>query len=300
MSTDIDNIRRDVSLADLAAQFGVKLERDGQEFVACCPFHAEDTPSFTIFRGKDGVERFHCFGCGGGPNGKGGDVLDFVQAIKGVDLREAISILGGNATSRPNVQPRKIEVRDVYEGIAPLDPPGTLIEKGKRVRLYNPKRRGSEREWGSFAPSMVFPYRNLDGSLIGYVLRHDMQGGKETPMVMFVRLPDGTATWCRFPFPKPRPLYGLDQIGDARQVIVVEGEKCRDKLIKATGRTVVSWPGGTQGVKHCDWSPLAGRNVVIWPDADEPGLTTAHEIGGILAELGATPRIMAVFPGRAE
>lgn len=298
MSQDIDNIRRDVSLSSVAAQFGLKLQRDGHEFVACCPFHREDTPSFTIFRGNDGIERFHCFGCGGGPDGKGGDVLDFTQAIKGVGLREAISILGGEATNRPNVQPKQIEVRDIYEGFLILKPAGEIVA-GRRVKLYNPKRAGTKTEWGSFAPSMVFPYRRFDGSLIGYVLRHDMEDGKETPMVMFVRLPDGTETWCRFPFPKARPLYGLDRLGDARQVIVVEGEKCRDALVKATGRTVVSWPGGTQGVKHCDWSPLTGRNVVIWPDADGPGLKTANEIASILVEIQATPRIM-VFPIEAK
>ena len=163
------------------------------------------------------------------------------------------------------------------------------------MRLYNPKRAGSEREWGSFAPSMVFPYRRVDGSLIGYVLRHDLPDGKETPMVMFVVLPDGKQTWCRFPFPKPRPLYGLDMLGDGKQVIVVEGEKCRDALARVTGRTVVSWPGGTQGVKHCDWSPLAGRNVVIWPDADEPGLATANEIASRVKAHEATPRIIDVM-----
>lgn len=291
MSQDIENIRHSVSLAETAKRFGVALTRDGDEFVACCPFHAENTASFTIFRGRDHVERFRCFGCG-----KKGDVLDFVQEIKGAGLREAIAILGGNDTTIcPNVAPRIIEVRDVYADIVPLDPPAALIEAGKRVRLYNPKRRDTEREWGGFAPSMVFPYRRLDGSLVGYVLRHDLSDGdKETPMVMFVRLPDGKETWCRFPFPKPRPLYGLDKLGDARQVIVAEGEKCRDAIAKATGRTVVSWPGGTEGVKHCDWSPLAGRNVVIWPDADKPGLSTANEIAAILKGLDATPRVMAV------
>lgn len=39
------------------------------------------------------------------------------------------------------------------------------------------------------------------------------------------------------------PLYGLQALGDARQVIVVGDEKCRDAL--ATGRTVLSWAGGT-------------------------------------------------------
>jgi len=291
MSSDVERLRRDVSLPDTAASFGVKLEKDGREFLGCCPFHAEDTPSFTIFVGKDKVERFHCFGCG-----EHGDVMDFVQKIKGVGLREAISILGGGAAG-PNVKPRQIEARDIYAGIEPIDPPeGAVIEVGRRVKLYNPKRAGDATEWGGFAPSMVFPYRRADGSLFGYVLRHELgDGDKETPMVMAVRLPGGRECWSRFPFPKPRPLYGLDGIGDARQVIVVEGEKCRDALARETGRSVVSWAGGTQGVKHTDWTPLKGRNVVIWPDADAPGLGTANEIAAILVAIGCTVRVMDVM-----
>lgn len=289
MSSDIDRIRRDVSLSDTAIQFGVNLKKNGHEFEACCPFHSENTPSFTVYTGKDGVERYHCFGCG-----EKGDVLDFVKAIKGVDTREAIKILGGTDTSRPNIAPRKVEVRDVYAGITPIEPDDE-IERGKKIKLYNPKRAGTDREWGSMIPSMVFPYRFTDGNLLGYVLRNDFtDGGKETPMVMRVRLPDGKTVWSRFPFPKPRPLYGLAEIGDARQVIVVEGEKCRDALKKSTGRCVVSWAGGTQGVKHTDWTPLAGRNVVIWPDWDVPGFETANEIAALLSEIGARPRLLSV------
>jgi hypothetical protein len=63
VSSDVERLRRDMSLSSTAAQYGYKLTRNGQEFATCCPFHAEDTPSFTIFIGQDGVERFHCFGC---------------------------------------------------------------------------------------------------------------------------------------------------------------------------------------------------------------------------------------------
>ena len=289
MANDIEKLRRDVSLAGTASSYGVKLEKDGYEYIACCPFHAEDTPSFTIFTGKDKVERFHCFGCG-----ERGDVVDFVRGIKGVDLKEAIKILGGGQAG-DNVAPRQIEARDIYAWIVPLPPAGE-IEAGKKVTLYNPKRADDpDRAFGSFAPSMVFPYRRADGSLIGYVLRHELRdGGKETPMVMWARIPDGREGWCRYPFPKPRVLYGLDAIGDARQVVIVEGEKCRDKLRVATGRVVVSWPGGTYGIRHTDWKPLAGRNVVIWPDADKPGLETANEIAAILNGLGCTVRIVDV------
>ncbi|MCG5237123.1 CHC2 zinc finger domain-containing protein [Xanthobacter oligotrophicus] len=149
MSADLDALRRDVSLFDLAAGYGVKLTKDGAEYVACCPFHAEDTPSFTLFTGRDKVQRFHCFGCG-----QHGDVLDFVQGIKGVGLKDAIRILGGGKVG-PNIAPRKIEARDVYDGIEPAPPAGEIGHRQK-VTLYNPKRAGTEREWGSFTPSMVF------------------------------------------------------------------------------------------------------------------------------------------------
>lgn len=296
--TEVERIRREMSLSDVAARHGVALKQAGREFAACCPFHAETTPSFTIFVGKDQVERFHCFGCG-----EHGDVVDFVRKIRGVDLGEAMGLLGGGAAGPKPASPRA-PVRDAYAGIVPVAPPAAPIESGRRVRLYNPKRQGERTEWGGFAPSMVFPYRRHDGSLLGYVLRHELDGGgKETPMVMWVRLPDGTETWCRFPFPKPRPLYGLEKLGEARAVLLVEGEKCRDALAVAMGRTVVSWPGGTQGVKHTDWSPLAGRSVVMWPDADRPhpetgviaGLKAADEIGAILTGLGCHFRVLRVI-----
>jgi len=284
----VERLRRDVSLSSTAAQYGCKLTRNGQEFETCCPFHAEDTPSFTIFIGQDGVERFHCFGCG-----RKGDVLDFVQEVRGVDLPEAIRILGGRDDIKPNVPPRHVQAGNIYEGLVPLPPPVGLLQAGARIRLYNPKRRGERSEWGTFTPSMVFPYRHADGSLSGYVLRRDLpDGGKETPMVMFVRLADGTEAWSRFPFPKPRSLYGLETIGDGKQVVIVEGEKCRDRLCRAAKRTVISWAGGTQGVKHTDWSPLSGRDVMIWPDFDGPGLAAAADIAAHLAELGARVRLV--------
>lgn len=284
--TDLDRIRDDNPLHDVAAGFGVALEKDGREFVACCPFHQEDTPSFTIFHGKDGAQRFHCFGCG-----EKGDVLDFVQKIKGVDFKEALKVLGGEV-KRPNVAPRQaVQVRDIYEGITPLPPAGEL-KAGRRVRLWNPKRE----KFGTITPSMVFPYRAADGSLFGYVLRHDMQdGGKETPMVMWCRLPSGEECWTRYPFPKPRPLYGLERLEDGKQVIIAEGEKCKDVGAAITGRLFMSWAGGTYGIKHADWTPLAGRSVVIWPDADAPGVKTAGEIAAVLHGIGCAVKIMDVM-----
>lgn len=81
----------------------------------------------------------------------------------------------------------------------------------------------------------------------------------------------------------------LDRIGTTRQVIIVGNDDCRDALETVTERTVVSWAG------VADWSPLAGRNVVIWPDADKPGIATANEIAAILVDLGCAVRVMDVM-----
>ena len=74
---DIHAIRAANPLPDIAAKL-VALRPAGREWVACCPFHADRSPSFTIY---DGGTRFHCFGCGAS-----GDVLDFVQRAYDVDM----------------------------------------------------------------------------------------------------------------------------------------------------------------------------------------------------------------------
>lgn len=285
MGSDIDRLRAENPLSDVALGFGLRLEKDGHEWVACCPFHQEDTPSFTIFVGKDGAARFHCFGCG-----ERGDVLDFVQKIKGCDFKEALKVLGGEVR-RENLKPRVVaQVKDIYAGIVPLPPAGE-IKAGRRVKLWNPKRE----KFGTITPSMAFPYRSASGDLIGYVLRHDLQdGGKETPMVMWCDVPGQGLTWCRYPFPKPRPLFGLDRLGGGKQVIIAEGEKCATVGAAITGRLFMSWAGGTYGIHHADWTPLAGRPVVIWPDADGPGLETAGKIAALLHGMGCTVKVMDV------
>lgn len=285
MDTNLDELRRRVSLVDTAFAVGVDLEPDGNEWIGLCPFHGEKTPSFTLFLGKDHVWRFQCFGCG-----EHGDVIDFIERIKGCSTAQAIDRLKGELGASDNLPLVASSGRDVYEGIVAMPPEGAIIP-GRRIAIYNPKRQKTT----TLTPSMVFPYRRLDGSLIGYVLRHDLVGGgKETPSVHWVRLPDGTVCWARFPFEKPRPLYRQEHIGDARQVIVVEGEKCADAQAELRGKPAVSWIGGTYGVKYADWSPLSGRDALIVPDCDGPGLSTAIEIAECLTGVADRVRIVDV------
>ncbi len=67
----------------------IKLERRGYNYWACCPFHHEKTPSFSV----NAAERFyHCFGCG-----VSGDVIGFVKEYENVDFRQAVQILAARA-----------------------------------------------------------------------------------------------------------------------------------------------------------------------------------------------------------
>jgi DNA primase len=67
----------------------LKLERIGKEHRACCPFHPEKTPSFTVNSQK---RFFHCFGCG-----KHGNAIDFLMQHRGLGFRDAVADLARRA-----------------------------------------------------------------------------------------------------------------------------------------------------------------------------------------------------------
>ena len=67
----------------------VPLEKKGANYWACCPFHHEKTPSFSV----NSVDQYyHCFGCGAS-----GDVITFVREIESVDFMDAVKILAERA-----------------------------------------------------------------------------------------------------------------------------------------------------------------------------------------------------------
>ena len=67
----------------------VPLDRKGGNHWACCPFHHEKTPSFSV---SEGDQFYHCFGCG-----VSGDVVRFVQEIESTDFIGAVRILAARA-----------------------------------------------------------------------------------------------------------------------------------------------------------------------------------------------------------
>ncbi len=263
-----------VNLAELIARH-VQLRRAGQEFTGLCPFHAESTPSFTVHPGKG---FFHCFGCGAH-----GDAIAFVMRITNVDFREAVRQLDSGAIEESRTfhveRPRQEYVPDTqWVPLLPVpdDAPDLMADAHWTVPIWNPKRGKATR----LKLQRLDAYRNGRGELLGYVARAEIrdrdtrQAKKWTPQITWCVSPTGARQWCLQHFPEPRPLLGLDDLAakPLAPVLIVEGEKCRAAGAGAWPQyAVVSWPGGTNGIGKVDWTPLSGRDVVVWPDADEVG-----------------------------
>ena len=80
-----------IARADITEVVGrrVQLKKAGREFKACCPFHDEKTPSFTVSPGKG---FYHCFGCGAH-----GTAVGFLMEYDHMEFREAVETLASSA-----------------------------------------------------------------------------------------------------------------------------------------------------------------------------------------------------------
>ena len=76
------------NLVDVAASY-LSIDRKGENYWACCPFHHEKTPSFSINASE---QFYHCFGCG-----VSGDVVKFVEEMENIDFPDAVKLLAARA-----------------------------------------------------------------------------------------------------------------------------------------------------------------------------------------------------------
>ncbi len=127
-------------------------------------------------------------------------------------------------------------------------------------------------------PTAKWDYIDDNGQLIACVYRYDTEDGKQyRPWDVVNR------KHCA---PNPRPLYNQPGIKNAGQVVLVEGEKAADALIKQGITATTAMFGAKTTISKTDWSPLTGKHVVIWPDNDEAGRRYAKAVSEHLATSG--------------
>jgi len=140
----------------------------------------------------------------------------------------------------------------------------------------------------------VYKYRNVKRELVFYVARVETAADKT--FRPFVKQGDrytlGLPSGLRVP-------YNLPQALKAHTVIVVEGEKCADVLGKY-GFVSTTSAGGAKNARHTDWAALAGKNVILWPDADADGRRYAGEVERILSGMEPRPTISVINPSDLE
>ena len=247
-----------VARADIVEVVGrrVQLKKAGREFKACCPFHDEKTPSFTVSPGKG---FYHCFGCGAHGTAIGFlmefDHMSFVEAVESLANSMGVEV-PRNASDRP--ARRYDELFDLMSrverfwqqglrqhpaavdylkqrgidgstakrfgiGYAPdawsnvLDKFGTSQEAIDRLLAAGLViRKDNGSHYDRFRDRIMFPIRDVRGRCIGF-------GGRG--------MGDGEPKYLNSPetvlFHKGRELYGLYEARQAlRQIdrfVVVEG-----------------------------------------------------------------------------
>jgi putative DNA primase/helicase len=210
------------------------------------------------------------FGHFGGPE-KGGDLIALFAALNHISqtaaCAEVARLIGMNGSarvierSRPQV-PSEPLPEPIPDNAPPLRP---HPQHGEPQAIY----RYDDKFW-------VARYRTSDG-------------GK-----FFRPFTWRAGEWVMKGYPEPRPLYRAHDLRcrPEEQVLVVEGEKCADAAATVMRQVVVCWANGANSVKKNSWSELAGRDVILWPDADQAGREAMATLGAILHPIAKRVRIV--------
>ncbi len=217
---------------------------------------------------------------------KGTDLVSLFAAVnrlgQGAAARELARQLGMNGGAARPLQGRKA---DDWLPILPV--PDNAPEPD-----FHHNRLGN--------PVTTWTYSDQQGHVLGYVARFETAEGKQVLPLTYCAQ-GHRAAWRWKSFPGPRPLYGLDRLAAAEPdapILLVEGEKTADAAQRIFPEAVaLTWPGGSKAVGKADFSPLAGRNMVmVCPDADRPGFEAALAVATLMKQTVAVEVIFLSQP----
>ncbi len=323
----IEQIRQNVDLLELVKEYIPSVKRSGRTYKACCPFHRERTPSFSIAPEKG---LFYCFGCQ-----TGGDIFDFLMRIENLSFTEAARKLAQraglewkpiaemSAEEKKRIQYYKLMlfVKDFYQQQL-LSPQGTaarnyikernltketVLKFGLGLSFFNgliPKVKeqgfseqdlktlGLLNSMGSdlFKNRLMFPIFNHRGEVVAF-------GGRV--------LDDGQPKYLNSPetplFTKSRILYGLNFAGPAIRlsnfVILLEGYMDVIGAHQAGVENCVAPLGTSFTAYHANMLKRYTKQAVVIFDPDDAGINAAVRAALILVEQGLYVRVATLPAG---
>lgn len=183
---------------------------------------------------------------------KGGDLTSLYAKINGVGQGEASKQLA----EKFDLVVTKMRRTSLPEGFL-LPPKGSPVPSMDHYKFGKPASR--------------WTYRDFDGRVLFFIARYDMPEKKQVLPWTYNSLHE----WKSKAWPTDRPLYNLPDFmaHPNRAVLIVEGEKAAEAAKKLCGSAyvVTTWSGGSQAFQKTDWRPCYGRELLLWPDADQAG-----------------------------
>lgn len=274
-------------------EHGHEPKRAGAGWCCKCPAHDDRNPSLSIHAGDDGRALVNCHaGC-------------TVDAVCGaIGLRPADLFIPD--PSRRNGHAPKTRRRGDGDETTRKPARGgdsvTVASDATGGRTFPTARDAvAELERRHGPRSTTWTYHDAGGDPVGLVVRWNTPTGKDVRPVG--KTPAG---WIIGGMPTPRPLYGLPDLlatPAGSRVFIVEGEKAADAA-RAVGLVATTSPHGSKSASKADWSPVAGRDVVILPDHDDAGERYADEVAQLATAAGAKSvrvvRLVELWAGMPE
>ena len=284
----------------------VPLKRVGHEFQACCPFHNEKTPSFTVSPKK---QFYHCFGCGAH-----GSAIGFLMQYEGLEFLDAIEELAraaglkvptsGKQQPRPDTglydilescskfyveqlknHPAAVEYlkgrglsgevsRDFDIGYAPsgwdalIKHIGTDEKKLAQLKQAGMLSEGKSGSYDKFRDRIMFPIHDRRGRVIAFGGRAMSDDGPK-----YLNSPETTL------YHKSKELYGLylarQRAGRLDNIIVVEGYMDVVALAQFGFKNVVATSGTATTELQVEILYRAADTVIYCFDGDKAGRKAA-------------------------
>ena len=324
----LDELRARTSLSALVGR-SAKLQRAGREWKACCPFHKEKTPSFTV---SDEKGFYHCFGCGAH-----GDAISWLTDARGLSFMDAVKELADAAGMEvPAPDPRAMARAERASGLYEVteaaarwfaDQLGGI--EGAAARDYLNGRgiaEATQKRFGfGFAPDSRAKLKTALNTLgtdrlveAGLLIAPEEEGRKEPydrfrgRLIFPIRDPRGRVIafggriigpgepkYLNSPdtplFDKGRTLFNLDRAGpaarEAKRIIVVEGYMDVVALDQA---------GLAEAVAPLGTALTEGQLGLLWRLSPSPILCFDGDAAGQKAAVRAALRALPhVGPGRS-
>lgn len=252
-------------------------QREGDEWSARNPTRADRNPG--SFKVNLNTGKW----CDFATDDRGSDPVDLRAYLDRIPQGEAAAKVAadvGIVFDQPSGMARPAESRNPRESKA--RPAGGKSVPADWEEL--PKLGRRHKQHGEASAEWV--YQSADSKILAVITRHDPPGARK----QFIPHTWDGRRWQRKAPPEPRPLYGLDRLAarpDA-PVLLCEGEKAADAAAALMPDAVcIASMGGSKAANKADWSPLQGRSLLIWPDADKPGAQYARAAAALAYGAGA-------------